>query len=94
VLFGRFIPLLRSFVSFAAGLGEMAIGNFVAFTVTGCAIWCMALAGLGFALGSTYNHFLNAFSDAGYALGVLALVAVALVFIHRLRVVRGQRPLA
>ena len=24
VLFGRFIPLLRSFVSFAAGLGEMA----------------------------------------------------------------------
>ena len=25
VLFGRFIPLLRSFVSFAAGLGEMAL---------------------------------------------------------------------
>jgi membrane protein DedA with SNARE-associated domain len=28
VLFGRFIPLLRSFVSFAAGLGEMAIAKF------------------------------------------------------------------
>ena len=27
VLFGRFIPLLRSFVSFAAGLGEMAIAE-------------------------------------------------------------------
>ena len=27
VLFGRFIPLLRSFVSFAAGLGEMALGQ-------------------------------------------------------------------
>ena len=25
VLFGRFIPLLRSFVSFAAGLAEMAV---------------------------------------------------------------------
>ena len=35
VLFGRFIPLLRSFVSFAAGLGEMAVGKFVLFTVIG-----------------------------------------------------------
>ncbi len=31
VLFGRFIPLLRSFVSFAAGLGEMAIAKFSLF---------------------------------------------------------------
>ena len=30
VLFGRFIPLLRSFVSFAAGLAEMAFAKFVA----------------------------------------------------------------
>src|SRR5271165_267310 len=53
VLFGRFIPLLRSFVSFAAGLGEMAIAKFVLFTVIGCAIWCTALALLGKSLGSS-----------------------------------------
>ena len=94
VLFGRFIPLLRSFVSIAAGLGEMAIGNFVAFTVIGCAIWCTSLAGLGFALGSTYNHVLNEFTYAGYSLAALALVTVALLFVHRLRVVRGQRHIA
>ncbi len=51
VLFGRFIPLLRSFVSFAAGLGEMAIAKFVVFTVIGCAIWCTALVSLGYSLG-------------------------------------------
>ena len=54
VLFGRFIPLLRSFVSFAAGLGEMAIAKFVVFTVIGCAIWCTALISLGYSLGSSY----------------------------------------
>jgi membrane protein DedA with SNARE-associated domain len=91
VLFGRFIPLLRSFVSFAAGLGEMAIGKFVAFTVIGCAIWCTALASLGFALGSSYNHVLKAFSYAGYALAAVAVLAVAVLFVHRLRVVRGER---
>lgn len=91
VLFGRFIPLLRSFVSFAAGLGEMAIGKFVAFTVIGCAIWCTALSSLGFALGSSYNHVLKAFSDAGYLLAVLAVIAVAVLFFHRIRVMREER---
>jgi len=91
VLFGRFIPLLRSFVSFAAGLGEMAIGKFVAFTVIGCAIWCTALASLGFALGASYNHVLKAFSDAGYGFAVVAVIAVAVLFVHRLRVVREER---
>ena len=66
VLFGRFIPLLRSFVSFAAGLGEMAIAKFLLFTVVGCAIWCAALTSVGYELGSSYRHVLKAFSDAGY----------------------------
>jgi membrane protein DedA with SNARE-associated domain len=91
VLFGRFIPLLRSFVSLAAGLGEMAIAKFVAFTVIGCAIWCTALASLGYALGSSYNHTLKAFSDVGYVLAALAVIAVVILFIHRLGVVREER---
>ena len=91
VLFGRFIPLLRSFVSIAAGLGEMAIAKFLAFTVIGCAVWCTALSSLGYALGSTYNHVLKGFTYAGYALAVLAVIAVAILFLHRLRVVREER---
>ena len=91
VLFGRFIPLLRSFVSFAAGLGEMALPKFAVFTVIGCAVWCTALCALGYSLGSSYNHVLKAFSFAGYVLGALAVVAVALVIWHRVREVRRQR---
>ena len=91
VLFGRFIPLLRSFVSFAAGLGEMAIAKFVVFTVIGCAIWCTALVSLGYSLGSSYNHVLKAFSYAGYALAALAVIGVVVLFLHRLRVVREER---
>ena len=91
VLFGRFIPLLRSFVSFAAGLGEMTLGKFTAFTVIGCAVWCTALCSLGYSLGSSYNHVLKAFSAAGYVLGALAVVAIVVVFWHRLREYRRQR---
>jgi len=91
VLFGRFIPLLRSFVSFAAGLGEMAIAKFVLFTVIGCAIWCTALALLGDSLGSSYEHVQKSFSDVGYLLAILAVLAVAFLFWHRLRTLREER---
>ena len=91
VLFGRFVPLLRSFVSFAAGLGEMALAKFSLFTIIGCAVWCTALCSLGYSLGSSYNHVLKAFSFAGYILAALAVVAIAVVFWHRLREYRSQR---
>ena len=91
VLFGRFIPLLRSFVSFAAGLGEMAVAKFLVFTVIGCAIWCTALTSFGYALGSSYSRALKAFSYIGYLAAALAVVAVVALFWHRLRVVREER---
>lgn len=91
VLFGRFIPLLRSFVSFAAGLGEMAFAKFLLFTVIGCAVWCTALTRLGYSLGGTYHHVLKGFSDAGYIAAALFVLAVVALFLHRFRVLRAER---
>src|ERR1039458_5924321 len=92
VLVGRFIPLLRSFVSLAAGLGEMAIAKFTLFTLIGCAIWCTALSSLGYSLGSSYNHVLKDFSSAGYVAGAIFVLVVIGLFIHRLRIVRWGLP--
>ena len=92
VLFGRFIPLLRSFVSFAAGLAEMAFAKFVVFTVIGCAVWCTGLSLLGYSLGSTYDSVQKKFSYATYVIAVLAVVAVAFLIWHRFRTMREERP--
>jgi membrane protein DedA with SNARE-associated domain len=91
VFFGRFIPLLRSFVSFAAGLGEMAFAKFMIYTVLACAIWCTALTSIGYALGPSYQHVLKAFSYAGYLAAALFVIAIVILFIHRLRTMRHER---
>jgi membrane protein DedA with SNARE-associated domain len=91
VLVGRFIPLLRSFVSLAAGLAEMAIAKFTLFTFIGCAIWCAALSSLGYSLGSGYNHVLKDFSAAGYAAAVVFILVVIGLFAHRMRILRAER---
>src|SRR5664279_1637869 len=91
VLFGRFIPLLRSFVSFAAGLAEMAFAKFVLFTVIGCAVWCTGLTLLGYSLGGTYDHVQKSFSYASYVIAVLVVVAVAFLIWHRYTTMRKER---
>ena len=91
VLFGRFIPLLRSFVSFAAGLAEMAVAKFLVFTVIGCAVWCTVLSLVGYSLGGTYDHVQKSFSYASYVIAVLVVVAVVLLIVHRVRTVRAER---
>jgi len=91
VFFGRLIPLLRSFVSLAAGLGEMPLVRFAVFTVAGCAVWCTALVSTGYALGSTWRHVIKDFDYAGYVAAALAVVAVAAAIVHRVSVVRAER---
>lgn len=91
VLFGRFIPLLRSFVSFAAGLAEMAFAKFLLFTVIGCAVWCTALSLLGYSLGTTYDSVQKKFSYATYVVAVLVVIAVGLLIWHRIRTMREER---
>lgn len=91
VFVGRLIPLLRSFVSIVAGLAEMAIARFVAFTLLGCIVFCGTLAGLGYAVGGSWHHVVHDFSDAGYVALGLAVIAVAFGIVHRLRVLREER---
>jgi membrane protein DedA with SNARE-associated domain len=91
VFFGRFIPLVRSFVSIAAGIGEMSLAKFVTFTLAACTIWCGGLASIGFALGSSWHRIVTDFSYVGYIAAGMVVV-VGIVFIaHRLRQLRRER---
>jgi membrane protein DedA with SNARE-associated domain len=90
-LLGRFIPLLRSFVSFAAGLAEMRLVPFLLATVVGCGIWIATLASLGYSLGASWHQVLQRFSYAGYAAAAVAVAIVAFFMYHRIRAVRAER---
>jgi membrane protein DedA with SNARE-associated domain len=91
VLVGRLIPLLRSFVSVVAGLAEMTLWRFFIFSLIGDVIFSSALSSLGYALGGSWHTVVKDFSDAGYVALALALIAVAIGALHRVKVLRQER---
>ena len=84
VLIGRVTPVVRSFVSIPAGVFRMPFWRYTLWTVIGSAVWCFALAGVGLALGRSYETFHHAFRYADYAIAV-AIVALAAYLVIRKR---------
>lgn len=77
VLFGRILPVVRSFVAIPAGLGRMPLPRYTLLTLPGSAAWCFGLAGAGWMLGAHWEDFHHAFRYAEY--GVVAVIALAAV---------------
>ncbi len=53
IVLARFVPLMRTFVPFAAGMGDMAPGRFFRWNLLGGILWINSLVWLGHALGGT-----------------------------------------
>ena len=85
VFLGRITPVVRSFVSIPAGVARMPLGRFTVFTFLGCIPWCFGLAGIGWALGSSYESFHHDFRYVEYAVvaGVLLLAAYLILRIGK-----------
>jgi len=53
ILLARFVPILRTFVPFVAGVAQMPYRRFVAFNVVGGASWVASMVLVGYFLGRT-----------------------------------------
>jgi membrane protein DedA with SNARE-associated domain len=86
----RMLPVVRSFVSIPAGIGEMPLGRYTAFTFAGTIPWCFGLAAVGVALGSSWESFHESFRYADYA--IVAIVAAGLAaLVYRAHRRRSRR---
>jgi len=52
VVFARFIPFLRTYVPFVAGVGCMPRQTYIAYTIIGAALWVGSITYLGYFFGN------------------------------------------
>lgn len=86
VLFGRCVPLVRSFVSIPAGINRMPLVNFTAYTFIGSAVWNAIWIGSGFAFGPAIKPVLEQWSGVlSDAVLVVILIAFVWFVVKRVR---------
>jgi membrane protein DedA with SNARE-associated domain len=88
VFIGRITPVVRSFVSIAAGIFEMRLVPYTLLSLAGSAVWAFALAGAGYGLGTGYRGFDHGFRYAEYAVVVLIVLGLAYLVYRRMAAAR------
>ena len=52
IIIARFMPIVRTYVPFVAGLGSMPYPRYMTFCVAGALLWVVSLCGLGYFFGN------------------------------------------
>jgi membrane protein DedA with SNARE-associated domain len=85
IFISRLLPVVRTYISFPAGMARMGLVRFGLYTIAGSFPWSLGLAYGGFLLGENWElirQYMRPF-DIPIAVGAVALIAWW--FIHRLR---------
>jgi membrane protein DedA with SNARE-associated domain len=83
VFLGRLTPVVRSFISYPAGVTGIPLVPYTVLTLAGSALWCLAFAGAGWALGSHYGQVHHAFTGVEILIVAGAVIVVGAVFVRR-----------
>lgn len=77
VVVGRVLPIVRTYISFPAGLAEMPIWAFVSYTLAGSLVWSWLLTWLGFRAGANWVQLRERFHGLDVIIAILLLLAIA-----------------
>ena len=78
VFFSRLLPVVRTFISFPAGVARMHFGRFVVYSTMGAFPWVLALAYAGKLMGDNWVTVRQVLHNFDYP--ILAVIAAGIAF--------------
>jgi membrane-associated protein len=84
VAIGRFLPIIRTFVPFVAGIGRMSYPRFLAFSIVGTLAWISLCVLAGHFFG-TVPFIQNHFEFVIVAIIVISLIPAVVAYLHSRR---------
>lgn len=74
--FGRLLPIVRTFISFPAGISKMNIKKFSIYTFLGALPWSVALAYAGVKMGENWEEIHDYLHNFDLTVGILIVVFI------------------
>jgi len=78
VFFGRLLPVIRTYISFPAGITKMSVKKFGLFTFAGCLPWAFFFTWLGIKLGNNWGIIREQLHN--FDIAILIAIAMCVVF--------------
>lgn len=82
IFFSRLLPIIRTFISFPAGVARMKMVPFIIYTFVGSFPWCYGLAWIGMKLGENWDTLGKYFHKFDIAIGIFILLCIVLWIRH------------
>ncbi len=73
IIIARFIPIIRTFAPFVAGVGSMTYKRFITFSILGNLLWINSFLWAGYLLGHT-EFVKNYFTQITYCIIIVSLI--------------------
>ena len=77
IFFSRLLPVIRTYISFPAGVARMNFWQFNVYTFLGSWPWCYGLAYAGYRLGEHWPTLEVYFHEFDFVIGLLLLAGIA-----------------
>ncbi len=84
IILARFVPIVRTFAPFVAGVGTMTYPRFLAYNVVGAVAWVSGFVGIGYLFGN-----IPAVKER-FSLVILGIIFVSIVPMA-IEIIRGMR---
>lgn len=78
VFVGRLLPVIRTFISFPAGIARVNLFWFSVWTFVGSVIWSYFLGWIGFKLGENWDSLKDYFHKFDLVIGIILILGIAL----------------
>lgn len=84
VFIGRLLPIVRTFISFPAGVTRMPLGKFIAYSTAGALPWSIALVWAGEMLGANWVEIREILKPFDIFIAIAVVVGFVLLLWWRL----------
>jgi membrane-associated protein len=85
IIIARFVPIIRTFAPFVAGVGSMTYWHFISYNVIGGIVWIVSFVFAGYFFGNIPT-VRNNFTIVIFAIIIISILPGVIEFVHQRRI--------